>query len=133
MDSGAARPNTGLISNIDQWVDVYELPIEYKIIIPSSDNKFFGVDYSLWSNPSELAGTKPGLFGLEYSNDKITTKFFPWKGSESLAKELSDLYYAFAKDDLGNDLNEEGNIILHGFDNGGFDGDQPIGKNRPSC
>ena len=119
LDSGAARPNTKLISNIDQWVDVYELPIKYKSILPSSDNKFYGVDYSMWSDPSESAGSKPGLSNPEYSNEKNSAKFFPWKGSETLAKELSDLYHAFAKESLGNDLNKEGNIVLHGFDNGG--------------
>ena len=136
--SGATeKPNTKLISNIDQWVDVYELPIKYKTILPSSDNKFYGVDYLMWSDPSESAGSKPGLSNPKYSNEKNTEKFFPWKGNESLAKELSDLYHAFAKESLGNDLNEEGNIVLHGFDNGGgfvyggFDGDQPIGENRP--
>ena len=97
--SGATeKPNTKLISNIDQWVDVYELPIKYKSILPGSDNKFYGVDYLMWSDPSESAGSKPGLSNPEYSNEKNSAKFFPWKGIESLAKELSDLYHAFAKE-----------------------------------
>ena len=115
--SGAAEEPTGQpIVNADQ-VDVYELPDEYKIILPGKDGKtFFGISYSMWSKPGDYPGIS---YGQWYQESKKTGKFFPWRGNPELAQNLSSNYKIYAQSRLRDKLNEDGDILLYGYDNGG--------------
>jgi autotransporter-associated beta strand protein len=115
--SGAAEEPTGQpIVNADQ-VDVYELPDEYKVILPAKDGKtFFGISYSMWSKPGDYPGIS---YGQWYQESKKTGKFFPWRGNPELAQNLSSNYKIYAQSRLRDKLNEDGDILLYGYDNGG--------------
>ena len=104
-------------------VTVYKLPAKYKQILLTDDNKIYAIEYSLYSVPAEDKPNKPkslpGVSVGQWYSDDVTGKFFPWRNNSDLAKELSSESYSFLEENRPDLLDEDGNLNLYSYDNGG--------------
>jgi len=112
-----ASSPTGTFITSSGEVKIYTLPSKLQAVVEGDDDKYYAINYYTWSDDS---GDKiPGISLGQWWTDEKIKQFFPWGNDEVLAEKLAAGYRDFATASNNNLLEDNGDLKINGYENGG--------------